>query len=111
MHMQMRYFLVSVLPDIRNHPKAAFGNTGNIGNRRDHAGKGGLFLGRCVGGKIHPVNIGPFRDHQHMDGARRADILKGKRMFVFGYSLVGNFTAQDTRKHIAVIIGHQVSSL
>ena len=111
MHVEVRHFLTAILADIGDHPVSAPGNAGNIRNMGDHAGEGGLFIGARGGGKVTPVDIGPFRDHQNMNGTQRVDILEGECVLVLGDFLAGNFPAQDFREDVAVIIGHHFSSL
>ena len=110
MHVKVRHFLMTVPADVGDDAEPAFGNAGQFGHMRDHAGEGGLLFRRRRGGEIAPVDIGPFRDHQDMNRPCRVDVAEGQRVVILGDLRAGNLATQDPGKDVLVVIGHQLSS-
>ena len=71
----------------------------------DHAGEVGNFGVARLGREIVPADISALGDDEHVDRAKRADVVKGQAVLALHDPLGGQFAAQDSGENIAVVIG------
>ena len=108
MHVQVWHFLNAVNSSVGNHAKAVISVTqahaGHLADLTYGAGIIDNLLRTGVLRKIIKADIGPFRDHQHMDRRLGRNVFESEAMLGFQNGFVGDFTAQDLCENVLIIV-------
>lgn len=92
--VQVLYNLPGIFTDVGNHAVAGADNTFGLSNLL-HGGKQAPKHGGILSAQIMRRCKMLLRDHQHMNGRLRLNIVEGEHMLVFEDFRRGNFAGDD----------------
>lgn len=108
MVMQVWHFLTTVFAGIGDNAVAGVGDAGFARNAGNGTMQGRNLGIRGVLAKVGGVGVVALGNDQHMDGTLGIDVLECEHVLVLKDFPARNFTPQDLRKHVVVVVGHQI---
>jgi hypothetical protein len=109
--VEMRHLLVGVAAVVGED--AVAGGVGAELARRlaDRAEEAGDLLRRRPGGEVVHRDVLALGDDEHVDRRERVDVAERQRVLALVHLVARQFAAQDSREHVAVVVGHDRPSL